>query len=145
MKTFSLNLLAGLLLFFAPIQGLLVAVGAAVVFDTFTGIYKSIKLEGLSSIKSRKLSNIVSKLLLYQMCIILLFPIDKFLLNELLSHLISIKFFATKFICVILIIIEGTSIKENVEAALNVNLWDMLKNAMRRAKEVKDDINELRE
>ena len=57
-------------------------VGLAILCDTFTGIYKSVKLDGWKSIRSRKLSNIISKMVLYEISIIVLFPIDKFLLNE---------------------------------------------------------------
>jgi hypothetical protein len=145
MKTYAINFLTGLVLFFAPIQGLLVGVGAIIILDTFTGIYKSVKIGGWKSIKSRILSNIISKMLLYEICIILLYPIDKYLLNELLIHLISIQFFATKLTCVILIFIEGVSIKENIEEALKVNIWQLLRNAIKRAKEVKQDINELKQ
>lgn len=83
-------------------------------------------------------------MLLYEICIILLYPIDKYLLNELLMHLVSIQFFATKLTCVILIFIEGVSIKENIEEALKVNIWQLLRNAIKRAKEVKNDIDELK-
>lgn len=144
MKTYIINILTGLVLFFTPIQGLLVGVGAIIILDTFTGIFKSVKVGGWKSIKSRILSNIISKMLLYEICIILLYPIDKYLLNELLMHLISIQFFATKLTCVILIFIEGVSIKENIEEALKVNIWQLLRNAIKRAKEVKNDIDELK-
>lgn len=145
MKTYLINILTGLVLFFAPIQGLLIGVGTIIILDTFTGIFKSVKLGGWCSIKSRILSNIISKMLLYEICIILLYPIDKYLLNELLTHLISIQFFATKLTCVILIFIEGVSIKENIEEALKINIWQLLRNAIKRAKEVKQDINDLKQ
>jgi hypothetical protein len=144
MKTYAINILTGLVLFFTPIQGLLLGVGAIIILDTFTGIFKSVKRGGWSSIKSRILSNIISKMLLYEICIILLYPIDYYLLNELLIRLISIQFFATKLTCVILIFIEGVSIKENIEEALKINIWQLLRNAIKRAKEVKQDINELK-
>ena len=143
MKTYLLNVFAGLLLFFTPIQGLVITVGLIVLLDTFTGIFKSIKLKGIGSIRSRILSNIISKLLLYEICITLLFPIDKFLLNDLLIHVISVTYFATKLTCIIIILIEGTSIKENIEEALNIKIWNIIKNILNRAKEVKHDINDL--
>lgn len=143
MKTYLLNVFAGLLLFFTPIQGLVITVGLIVLLDTFTGIFKSIKLKGIGSIRSRILSNIISKLLLYEICITLLFPIDKFLLNDLLIHVISVTYFATKLTCIIIILIEGTSIKENIEEALNIKIWSIIKNILNRAKEVKHDINDL--
>jgi hypothetical protein len=144
MKTFSLQLLAALLLFFAPIQELVMAVGLAIMLDTFTGIYKSVKLSGWKSIRSRKLSNIISKMVLYEVSIIVLYPIDKFLLNELFLNILSVQFFSTKVACVLLILVELTSIKENVEAALKINIWQVLKKAISRAKELKGDIDDIK-
>jgi hypothetical protein len=144
MKAFFLNFAAGLLLFFSPIQGLVVAVGIAVVLDTFTGIYKSVKIRGWRSIRSRQLSNIISKMVLYEVCIIALFPIDKFLLNELLFQLVSINYFATKIACVAVILVELTSIKENIEEALKIDIWKTLKNFIKRAKEVSTDYDDIK-
>ncbi len=144
MKTFFLQLLAALLLFFAPIQELVMAVGLAIMLDTFTGIYKSVKLSGWKSIRSRKLSNIISKMVLYEVSIIILYPIDKFLLNELFLNILSVQFFSTKVACVLLILVELTSIKENVESALKINIWQVLKKAISRAKELKGDIDDIK-
>ena len=145
MRTFLLQLLAALLLFFAPIQQLVMAVGLAIMLDTFTGIYKSVKLGGWRSIRSRKLSNIISKMVLYEVSIIVLYPIDKFLLNELFLNILSVQFFSTKVACVLLILVELTSIKENIEAALKINIWQVLKKAINRAKELKGDIDEIKD
>jgi hypothetical protein len=120
------------------------AVGLAIMLDTFTGIYKSVKLNGWKSIRSRKLSNIISKMVLYEVSIIILYPIDKFLLNELFLNILSVQFFSTKVACVLLILVELTSIKENIEAALKINIWQILKKAINRAKELKGDIEEIK-
>jgi hypothetical protein len=144
MKTFPLQLLTALLLFFAPIQQLVMVVGLAILCDTFTGIYKSVKLDGWKSIRSRKLSNIISKMVLYEIAIIVLFPIDKFLLNELLLNIVSVQFFSTKVACVLLILVEITSIKENIEAALKIDIWKTLKNFIKRAKEVSNNYDEIK-
>jgi hypothetical protein len=144
MKTFPLQLLTALLLFFAPIQQLVMVVGLAILCDTFTGIYKSVKLDGWKSIRSRKLSNIISKMVLYEVSIIILFPIDKFLLNELLLNIVSVQFFSTKVACVLLILVELTSIKENIEEALKIDIWKTLKNFIKRAKEVSNNYDEIK-
>ena len=144
MKTFPLQLLTALLLFFAPIQQLVMVVGLVILCDTFTGIYKSVKLFGWKSIRSRKLSNIISKMVLYEIAIIVLFPIDKFLLNELLLNIVSVQFFSTKVTCVLLILVELTSIKENIEEALKIDIWKTLKNFIKRAKEVSNDYDEIK-
>lgn len=144
MKTYLTYFITGLFLFFTPITGLLIAVALGIALDTFTGIFKSVKLNGWRSVRSRKLSNIVSKMLLYQITLILLFVIDKFLLNEFTQVHFSIQFLFTKLVAILLLLIELTSIKENIEEALNVNIWKMLKELLNRAKEVKEDINEIK-
>lgn len=145
MKTYLNYIFTGLILFFAPIYGLLIAVGIAIVLDTFTGIFKSIRLNGWRSIRSRRLSHIVSKMLLYQITILLLFVIDKFVLNEFIQINFTIKFMFTKLVAILLIFIELVSIKENIEEALKVDIWKILKTLLNRAKEVKEDINEIKD
>jgi hypothetical protein len=144
MKTYLNYIAAGLLMFFAPIYGLLIAVGFAILLDTFTGIFKSVKLKGWRSIRSRRLSHIVSKMLLYQITILLLFVIDNLLLNEFVMVHFTIKFMFTKLVAILLIFIELVSIKENIEEALKVDIWKLLKGILNRAKEVKEDINEIK-
>lgn len=136
-------ILSSLILLFVPIYGILTAVAAAIILDTFTGIFKSIKLDGWCSIRSKKLSHIVSKMLLYEICILLLFVIDKFILNEFIFKWLSIDFMFTKICAILLIFIELVSIKENIEEAYNIKIWDLLKKAFLRAKEVKDNVDDL--
>ncbi len=135
---------ASLILLFVPIYGLLVAVGSAIILDTFTGIFKSIKLEGLQSIRSRKLSNVISKMALYEICIIFLFLIDKFVLNEFIQKAFGFDFMFTKICAILLIFVELVSIKENIEASFKVDIWQLLKTAFNRAKEIKADFNEIK-
>lgn len=144
MKEIFINSIKGLLLFFVPIKGLVLAVGVAIFLDTFTGIFKSIKLYGWKSIRSRKLSNIISKMLLYEASILCLYVIDFYVLNELLLEISTVKFLATKIAAVALILVELTSIKENIEEALKINIWKTLKNFIRRAKEVTNDYDEIK-
>ena len=132
-----------LILFYTPITGLLIGVGIAIIFDTFTGVFKSIKLNGIASIKSRILSNIISKMALYELCIICLFAIDYYVLNEFVIRSFGIDFMFTKICAIMLIFVELVSIKENVEQTFDVDLWKLLKNAFNRAKEVKTDIDEI--
>ena len=137
-------ILASIVLLFAPIYGLLIAVAAAIILDTFTGIFKSIKLDGFKSIRSRKLSNIVSKMLLYEVCILLLFLIDKFLLNEFIIKSFGIEFMFPKICAILLIFIELVSIKENIEDAFKIEIWPMIKKLLSRAKEIKSDIDDIK-
>jgi hypothetical protein len=126
-----------------PIYGLLVAVGASIILDTFTGIFKSVKLHGWSSIRSRKLSNVISKMALYEICIMFLFLMDKYVLNEFVKHAFGFDFMFTKVCAIVLIFVELVSVKENIEETFSIDIWALLKKALNRAKETKDDINQL--
>jgi hypothetical protein len=142
MKTYITYVITSLLVFFAPISGILIAVGVAIALDTILGVSKAITLK--DKVTSRKLSNIVSKFVLYQSAILLLYTIDKFLLGEFFKIWFSIPFFFTKVAAILLIFIELVSIKENIEAALKIDIWKLLKVSLNRAKEIKDDISDLK-
>ena len=135
--------IASLVILFMPIYGLLIAVGSAIVLDTITGIFKSVKISGWRSIRSRKLSNVISKMALYEICILFLFVIDKLVLNEFVIRSFGITFMFTKICAMLLIFVELTSIKENVEEAFNIDIWALLKKAFLRAKEIKSNVNEI--
>lgn len=136
-------LISSILIMFVPIHGILIAVGSSIVLDTFTGVFKSIKINGWSSIKSRKLSQVISKMLLYEVCILFLYMIDKFVLNEFIFKWLSVDYMFTKVCAILLIFVELTSIKENIQEAYNIKIWDMLKGAFLRAKEVKENIQDI--
>jgi hypothetical protein len=135
--------LASILVLFVPIYGLLGAIASAIALDTFTGVFKSIKLEGWKSITSRGLSALVSKMLLYEMCVVFLFIIDKYLLNEFIIRSFGIIYMFTKICSIVLIYIELVSIKENIEASYKIDIWKLLKKLFMRAKEVKKEVEEL--
>lgn len=138
-------ILSSLILLFVPIYGLLIAVAAAIALDTFTGIFKSVRLRGWSSIRSRILSNIISKMALYEICILFLFVIDKFVLNEFILHWFGFTFMFTKLCAILLIFVELVSIKENIEETFKIDIWKLLKKAFLRAKEIKSNINQIEE
>lgn len=132
-----------LILLFVPIYGLLIAVGSAIILDTFTGIFKTIKLNGWKSIRSRKLSNIISKMALYEICIVFLYLIDNFVLNEFIKSAFGFDFMFTKICAILLIFVELVSIKENIEETFKVDIWQLLKITFNRAKEIKGDLDEI--
>lgn len=145
MKSILIYTITSVLLFFAPIQGLVISVGIAILMDTFCGIYRSVKIDGWGSVSSRRLSEIVSKMLLYQSCVISLFVIDKFVLHDILSMWFSVEYIMTKICTILLIFIEAVSIKENFEKATGKDVFKMLKKALSRAQVIKKSINDLTE
>lgn len=135
--------ISSLVLLFVPIYGLLIAVGAAIILDTFTGIFKCIKLGGIKTIRSRTLSNIISKMTLYEICILFLFTIDTFVLNEFIKSWFGFEFMFTKICAILLIFVELVSIKENIEETFKIDIWKLLKEVFSRAKEVRADIDKI--
>lgn len=136
-------IITALCAFFLPIQGLLLAVGFAILLDTFTGIFKAVKLNGWKSLRSRRASDLVGKVILYNTVTLVMYIIDKNLLSEFMQHWFSIPFLCTKIIAVILVIIEFKSIKENFDEAFKTDTWQLLRKLLARGKEIKNDINEI--
>lgn len=137
-------ILSSLILLFVPIQSLIIAVAAAITLDTFTGIFKSVKLKGWCSIRSRVLSNIISKMVLYEICIMVLYIIDRYLLNEFIQSAFGFVYMFTKICAILLIFVELVSIKENIEETFKIDIWKLLKKAFLRAKEFKTDIEDIK-
>ena len=141
MKEFIAYIATSLIMFFTPVGGILIAVAVAIALDTIFGISKAItKKEKLTS---RRASHIVSKFVLYQAAVLLIFTMDKFLLGEFFKIWFSIEFFFTKVVAIIIIFIEMLSMKENFEEAFNINIFSKVREALKRTKEFKEDIQEI--
>ncbi len=135
--------MAIILSFFLPIVGILILIAASVILDTITGIWKSKKLK--QPITSRRLSAIISKILLYEATVMLFYAMDKFLLNDIVSSFFSIDLLTTKILALTMVSIEVISINENYKAVKGIDLWASLKNLFARAKEVTSDFKNINE
>ena len=142
MKANWFKLLAVISTFLMPISGLLFLVGFVIVLDTITGIWKSLKNK--VPVTSRGLSAIASKMLLYQVTVIMFFMIDQFILNKIILQFFSVELMLTKVLSLILVSIEVMSINENYKAVKGLDLWQAMKNLFARAKDIKKDIDEIR-
>ena len=138
----SLQLLAVVSTFFLPITGILFLIGFAILVDTITGIWKSKKL-GIP-ITSRKLSAIISKLMLYEVAVILFYLIDRFILNDIILTFFSVPLMLTKILSLVLVSIEVISISENYKAVKGIDLWQAMKLLFARARDIKQDIDTIK-
>ena len=129
--------------FFLPISGILLMIGLLIIIDTITGIWKANKIK--EKITSRKLSSIISKLALYEVTVIMFFLIDRFILNDIILTFFSVPFMLTKIVALVLSSIEVMSINENYKAVKSIDLWQSMKLLFARAKDIKDDLNKIRE
>lgn len=127
--------------FLMPIKPLIILVGLMIFLDTIFGIWKC-KKKG-TKVTSKGLSSIVSKMVLYQSSVILFFALEKWLVGDFILLFTSIPLFLTKIIATLLVGIEITSISENVEEATGVSIWQRIKIMLGRAKEIKNDVNDI--
>ncbi len=95
-------------------------------------------------ITSRGLSAIISKMLLYEVTVIMFYMIDKFILNGIILHFFSVELLLTKVLALILVSIEVMSINENYKAVKGLDLWQAMKNLFSRAKDIKKEVDEIR-
>ena len=142
MKANWIKLLATISAFLMPISGLLFLVGFVIVLDTITGVWKSMKNK--VKITSRGLSAIISKMLLYEVTVIMFYMIDQFILNNIILQFFSVELLLTKILALILVSIEVMSINENYKAVKGLDLWQAMKNLFSRAKEIKKEVDEIR-
>ena len=141
-KNSALKLLSICFSFFLPISGILGLLFALILADTATGIWKANHLK--QEITSRKLSAIISKLLLYELCVILFFLIDYFILNDIILVFFSVPLMLTKVLALVLASIEIMSISENWRIVRGINLFQSAKLLFTRAIDIKNDINKLK-
>lgn len=137
LKSFGISILT----FFLPVIPLLLLVGLFILGDTCLGIWAA-KRQG-EKITSRKLGNIIPKMVLYQAAVISGYCVDVYLLGEFIQFIFSVDILFTKLITLTLIFIEGVSIDENFTKITGKNLFKSFKIMITRTAELKDDINKL--
>ena len=138
MKTFIEGLLFGMLTFLTPIKGLILLIMLFVAFDTVIGIYASIK-SGYK-FRSSRLFNLAVKTFFYAGSIVLAFLIDK---SVLIGPTFGIQFLSAKIATMIWVYIEVKSIDEKSQMLGNRPIWVILKEFVKKAKSLKDDIKNI--
>jgi len=137
LKALSISVLS----FFLPIVQLILLVGLFILCDTILGIWAA-KKRG-ERITSRKLGNIVPKMLLYQGAVIVGYMLDHFLLGEFVNYVFNIDMFITKLIAMTLIFIESVSLNENMECITGKNIFKSFTDMITRTAKIKSKIKDL--
>jgi len=141
-QTNLLTLISIITAFFLPISGIIFLVGFLILIDTITGVWKAKKLK--QPITSRKLSAIISKLALYEVAVIMLYLIDYWILDAIVLKFFSVPLLVTKITALTLCSIELISISENYKVIYGLNIWQSLKNLLKRGAELKDDVDKIK-
>ena len=143
MLTYFLKLsLLTFLVFVTPIKGMVCLISFAVFLDTIFAIYVSVSQRGWSSFKSTKFFNIVVKSFFYMATILLGFLIDSYIFEGKIS---GIPYLVSKIVTFVWLYIEIKSIDETSQKYGNKSLWLILKDLISKTKDLKNDINEIKE
>lgn len=110
---------------FLPIKELMLTIGFLVGADMVVGIWKALKLK--QRIRSRRMSDTITKLLLYQIAIMSGFLIETFIIAELIP--------ITKLVATVIAVIEFKSIIESIESVTGKDLWSKIKSIIGRKSE----------
>lgn len=142
MKTKLLLICSSFLAVLSPIKPLIYVAVLAILLDTCFGIWRSIKINGYTSFRSRKLSHTISKTFLYSLAIVFVFFVEKYIAADLVAHFIAIDLILTKAVALFCVFTEVISINESYESVTGRNILKSLKSFVLRAKEEADKIKE---
>jgi phage-related holin len=138
MKSTFAYMSASILAFFAPVAGIMIAIGAFIALDTLLGVMAAQKIG--EKIESKKLSKVVWKMLMYQAVTLSFFIMDVFIVGDLLGTLINTPYVLTKTVGVALIAIEFKSIDENIEKMTGTTLLKRLYHLIAKGKDIASKI-----
>lgn len=140
MKSHTLAIMIAFGAIIAPAKPMIYIAILAIILDTFFGIWRSVKLEGWNSIKSRKLSTFISKSILYTGGILFTFFVERYIAADLLQLIVGIDLLLTKVVTLSCIVIEIMSINESYRDVTGINILTRFKKLVLRAKNEVDEI-----
>lgn len=146
MKQIIITLLCSIFTFLLPIKGLVIIITLAVAIDTLLGIYTSKKL-GIP-IKSHLLYNIAVKIFFYWGALLLGYLLDVFIFDCIITipfTQIKVEYGLSKLCTLVWVLVELVSWDESSQKLGNPPFLKLLKNLISKAKELKEDINDLTE
>jgi hypothetical protein len=114
----------------------------AILIDTGFGIWRSVKKGGWKSIRSRRLSHVISKSLLYSGAILFTFLIESYIAKDLIAQFIAVDLVMTKVIAFFCVVVEVKSINESYESVTGKNMLKALREFITRAKEEADKLKQ---
>ena len=140
MKAKLVLMITSLLAVIAPVFPMVYIAILAILIDTGFGIWRSVKKGGWKAIKSRRLSHVISKSVLYSGAILFTFLIEKYIAADLVAHFIAIDLVMTKIIAFFCVVVEIKSINESYESVTGKNILKSLREFITRAKEEVNDL-----
>lgn len=142
MKTKVALMITSMLAVIAPVFPMIYIAILAILIDTGFGIWRSVVKGGWRSIRSRRLSHVISKSLLYSGAILFTFLIEKYIASDIIAHFIAIDLVMTKIIAFFCVVVEVKSINESYESVTGKNMLKALRGFITRAKEEADKLKQ---
>lgn len=139
MKTKSLFILS-MVSVLAPVKPMVLLAVATIILDMCFGVWRSVRKNGWTSIRSRRLSNTISKSLLYSGAIVFIFLLEKYVLSDLLAYFIAVDLLMTKAFTAFCVFTEVKSINESYFSVTGINVWDKFIGFVKRGKEQLEDL-----
>lgn len=127
-QTFANNiewLLGFIVVFLMPQMTAFVAVGCLIMFDFFTGIWASVKINGWASIQSKRMKDTITKFLMYNILIITCMVTEAYLITRIPFLEVGLGIIAT---------VETKSIFENIEKVLDIKIIRAFKEILHKGK-----------
>lgn len=138
MKNTTLAIFASLFTVLAPVQPLVLVAILAIFIDTIFGVWRSVKKNGWSSFKSRRLSDTLGKAALYSGGIVFTFLIEKFIAGDIVAHFIAVELIMTKFVAFFCVVVEVKSINESYQSVTGKNILAAMRKFVTRSKQELD-------
>ena len=140
--TYAMMFLNVLIVFFAPIAGVILVVAISTILDTCFGIWRANKAkESITSKKARH--GLIPKIISYIGVVMLVYASDYFIINELTQMVVSIDFLSTKIIALVLLSIEVKSMDESFQAVKGWSFLGRFTKLIKKAKDIKKDLNDI--
>jgi len=140
MKTKLVLMITSILAVVSPVFPMIYIALLAILIDTGFGVWRSVKKGGWKSIRSRRLSHVISKSLLYSGAILFVFLIEKYIAADIVANFISIDLIMTKIVAFFCVVVEIKSINESYESVTGQNVLKSLREFITRAKEEADKL-----
>lgn len=119
--SFITKIIVATFILLLPIKAVALTLGFLIFADLFTGIWKAIKNK--EQITSRKMSETVSKMVLYQLAIIVAFVAETYIFFGIPITKVASGYIAST---------EIKSIFENIGTITGIDLWEKIKSLLKR-------------
>jgi hypothetical protein len=135
MKTAITTFIVSFFTIISPIKPLILMAFSAIILDTYFGIWKTVQLKGWKAIRSRRLSDTITKSFLYVGGILVIYFAEVNILSEIVAKYTQIDHVLTKAFTLFCLIVEAKSINESYFDVKGIDLFKSMIQMIQRTRE----------